>query len=271
MRAQRVIFPEANSPAQSMVVERFGSGVGPSEYTFGMDYINAGFEAWSESSWMAKLAQETRQGERGLARNVFAAPRARERLRQDLALSAEGMGATTYWSAAIADTSGSGPSLHPDAHRPAFVAVRREQAGSRIGRLLGADTAVIEKIHVRPAHEHQRLATALAYTALGDFAPWAKTRITISTLNVRAQRWAELNGYQEVGRVHREQDPELGVPLDVLHFEGSVRGVRAAMQAAHPWLARGNVETLSDLRDLDFFGASPMLLGGQGHKRNARR
>jgi hypothetical protein len=262
MRTQRAIFPETLNPSLSMVVERYGgSEFGPSAGTFRMDYINTGFEAWSESPWMAKLAQENGQGERGLARRVFAAPDASSRLRQDLANSAEGLSPTTYWSAGVSAIPERGPSLHPDTSRPAFLAIRREEAGSRLGRLVGADTAVIDKIHVRPHQEHQRLATALAFVALGDYAPWAKTRITVPALNVRTLRWAELNGYQEVGHEHRERDGELGVPLDVIHFEGKVRKVRAAMRRANPWLARGAFETLDEARDLHDLAANPLTFG----------
>jgi GNAT superfamily N-acetyltransferase len=265
MTVQRAIFPESNHPGLSMVVDRYSSQeVGPNIQTFAGAFMNTGHQAWGDSDWMAGLAQENGRGERELARRVFVEPQQRLERLEDIMDSLTGFGPTTYWSA-NSYANGESPDLHRNATRTAHLALRREVAGSALGRLVKADTAIIEKIQVVPEKQRQGLATALAYTALGDYKPWARTRITIPVVNEAARSWAQQHGFRQVGLETRQFDPELRVPLDVVRLEGRVGRVRAAMRKANPWLAQAGTETKDDLWALRRASVNLVTPTGPGH------
>jgi len=221
-----------------------------------------GYEAWSQSEWMATLASEYQIDAGELASRAFN-PNSKVKVDKQYARinKSAGLGRrVVYWFGEALepipqDVKNREPGAKsifdymPSGYPDGFAKIEQDGITKIPGLRLAQRAsglgiyACIHDLNVDPSKQGKGLGTALAYVGLSDQPQHIKSSLYVSANNYPARAWAEKYGYKpteeyEDAKLLSIEASQIIVPF-VRYEADSVGLVREKMTAAHPWLAEG--------------------------------
>ncbi len=266
MRAALVRYSSDVAPT-GMIIERPSHGELKHALTdtdAARDIQKIGFEAWRRSDWLRNLARANNMAPDALASRAFDPNKPDKVTEQyDRVKASADMGKRVVywfgealkpfpknWDGSILSLPDNSFSYFPQGWPHGFAKI--EQKGLRGGRVLqtaqrlaniGARVC-LHDLDVLPDHQGKGLGTAIAYVGLGDQPQRLPSTLDTPLANTPMIAWAEKYGYH-LRDEYTDTELFAGVAVNVGHFVAdSVGAVRESMELLHPWLAKGDRESM---------------------------